>query len=121
MGARLDRAPLEAAQAFKHVLRPADRLAELAVTDNINADFGLLAHHLSNRRLQAGLMGPLVIGLAGLFGAQKLLQRCRADQAANMGCQNPVSTAFHRLILSLSSHRAPRPTHTSPTTRPNTY
>ena len=57
IGARLDRPPLEAAQALDHVLRPADRLAELAVAHHVDAGFGLPAHHLGDRVGEAFVVG----------------------------------------------------------------
>ncbi len=75
IAARLDRPPLKTAQPFEHVLRPADRFAELAVADDVDAGFGLLVHHLRDRSRQALVISGRVVRLAGLFGAQKLLQR----------------------------------------------
>ena len=95
IGARLDRPPLEAAQALQHVLRPADRFAELAVADDVDADLGLLAHDLGDRLLQALVVSRLVVRLAGLLGAQKFLQRRRPDEAADMGGEDAVGTALH--------------------------
>ena len=99
IGAGLDRPPLEAAQPFEHVLRPADRFAELAVADDVDADFGLLVHHLRDRRRQALVISGRVVRLAGLLGAQKLLQRLRPDQAADMGGQDAVGAALHLCSL----------------------
>ncbi len=59
IGARLDRPPLETAQSLQHILRPADRFAELAVADDVDADLGLLAHDFGDRLLQASFVGGL--------------------------------------------------------------
>src|SRR6202030_2403608 len=73
IAARLDRPPLETAEPFEHVLRPADRFAELAIADDVDADLGLLAHRLRNRNRQALVKGGRIVSLAGLLGAQKIL------------------------------------------------
>ena len=48
-----DRPPLETAQPLEYVLRPTDRLAELAVADDIDADLGLLLNDFGHRLRQA--------------------------------------------------------------------
>ena len=45
--------------------------------------------------LQGALVGRLVVGLAGLLGAQELLQLRRPDQAADMGGEDAVRAALH--------------------------
>ena len=52
IGAGLDRPALEAAQALEHVLRPADRFAELAVADHVDAGLGLPAHDVGDRSVR---------------------------------------------------------------------
>ena len=55
----------------------------------------LFAHDLGDGIGQAFLIGLFVVRLAALPGAQELLQRLRADQAADMGGENAVAAAFH--------------------------
>ena len=88
-------ATLEAAEAGERILRPADRLAELAIAGHIHARRLLLAHHLGHARREASLVGGLVIGLAGLAGADEGAQRLGADQAADMGGEDAISAALH--------------------------
>ena len=96
VGAGLHRPALEAAQAFEHILRPADRFAELAVTDHVDPGLRLPAHDLGDRTGHAGLIGVLVERLALLLGAQELEQLRRPDQAADMGGENAFGAALHR-------------------------
>src|SRR5215470_4797456 len=49
IAARLKGAALEARQAIEHILRPADRLAELAIAHDVEAGVGLRLHHVGNR------------------------------------------------------------------------
>ena len=72
----LDRPPLEAAEPFENVLRPADGLSELAVADDVDAGIGLPANDLGNGFAQAFVIGLLVERVAGLLRAQELLQSC---------------------------------------------
>ena len=104
VGARLERPPLEAAQAFEHVLRPADRLAELAVADDVDAGVGLLAHDGGDRLGEAAVIGRLVEAVALLPGAQELLQLGRPDQAADMGGEDAIGAALHA-VLRMSTRR----------------
>src|SRR5262249_35993206 len=57
IGAGLDRTAFEAAQAFKRVLRPADRFPEFAVADHVDAGLGLAANDGADRLGQARLIG----------------------------------------------------------------
>jgi hypothetical protein len=92
----LDRPPLEAAQPFEHILRPADRFAELAVADDVDARLGLLVHDLGDGAFQARVVGGLRrTGLPACFGAQEILQRRRPDQAADMRGENAIRAALH--------------------------
>jgi hypothetical protein len=100
-----ERPALEAAQAKQRVLRPTDRLAELAVADDVDADISLLAHDLGNGLLQALGIGGVVERPAGLFGAQERAQRRRADEAADMGGEDSIGAAFH-LASSPTSRRS---------------
>ena len=78
------------------VERPVAALAELAVADDIDAGLDLLAHDLLDRGLQAGLVGGLVVGLAGLDQLEELDELGRPDQAADMGGQDAVGAAAMR-------------------------
>src|SRR5262249_11964082 len=90
----------EPAQPLQHVLRPADRLAELAVAHHVDAGLRLAPHHGGDRIGEALVVGRLVERLAALPGAEELLQRVRADQAADMGGENARGAAFHGGSLS---------------------
>src|SRR5262249_53597273 len=92
--ARLHRTPLESGQYRQQILRPRDRLAELAVAHHVEAGLGLPAHHLADRLGQAVLIGGLVIGLPALPRADEFEQFRRPDQAADMGGENPIGAAL---------------------------
>ena len=83
IGAGFDRATLEAAEPFEHVLRPADGFSELAVADHVDA--GLPPAGARSRRPmgQAFVIGVRVVRFARLLGAEKLLQG-----AAGSGCRH---------------------------------
>ncbi len=101
IGAGLERPALEAAEAKQRVLRPADRLPELTVADDVDADVGLLAHDLGDGILQALGVAGLVERLAGFLGGEILAQRRRADEAADMGGEDSIGAAFHPCFLPL--------------------
>jgi hypothetical protein len=65
-------------------LRPGDRLAEFAVTDDVDAGLGLLAHDLGDAIGQAALIGRLVIGGVLAPGVEEGHQIGRPNQAADM-------------------------------------
>ena len=94
-GRGVERPPLEAGHALDHILRPGNALAELAVADDVDADLGLLADHLGDRLLEVAGVRRGVVALALLLGAQVLPDHVRADQAADMGGENPVGAAVH--------------------------
>ena len=71
------------------------RLGELPVTRDVDADFGLLAHDGSDARLHLLLEPGLVDFLAGDFQQDILEHLGRANEAADMGRQDPVDAAFH--------------------------
>src|SRR6185295_15611044 len=75
---------LEAAHALEHVTRPTDRLAEFAIIDDVEADLRLLAHHVADRVVQAGVECRLVVGLLVALRLEKLLEVWRPDKAADM-------------------------------------
>ncbi len=95
MGAGLDLAPLKTAQAFQHILRPADRFAELAVADDVDADFGLVAHDFGDGIFQARIIGGMVVRLARLLQAQEILQLGWPNKAADMRGENAIDAALH--------------------------
>jgi hypothetical protein len=76
-------------------LRPAERLPELAVADDVDACLRLSANDIGDGLCQAAFVGLLVERLAGLLCAQELLQRLRADQAADVRSENAIRAAFH--------------------------
>ena len=87
----------EAAEAKQRVLRPTDRFSELAVADDVDADIGLLAHDLGDGVVQALGIGGVVEGLPSLLGAEERAQRRRADEATDVGGEDAIAAAFHRL------------------------
>jgi hypothetical protein len=95
IGARLERPALEAAEAEQRVLRPADRLAELTIADDVKADLGLPAHDVGDGVFQALGVSSLVERLSCFLGGEEFAQRRRADQAADMGRENAIGAAFH--------------------------
>jgi hypothetical protein len=44
---------------------------------------------------EAAVVSPHVEWFACLLGAQKLLQRLRPDQAADMSCEDSIDASFH--------------------------
>src|SRR5262249_10155426 len=111
IAAGLERPPLEAAEPEQRVLRPADRLAELAVADDVEPDRGLPAHHLGDRVLQAFGIGRGVERPAGFLGGEEFAQRRWADQAADMRGQDASRAALHLSSPALAAgiRRAGRP------------
>ena len=108
IGRGLERPALETAEAKQRVLRPADRLAELAVADHVDADVGLLPDDLTDCITQAFRVGALVEGFAGLLRAQKFAQRRRTDKAADMGGKNTIRAALHSSSPDLFRRGGPR-------------
>jgi len=74
---------------------PVAALGEFAVADDVDSGCDLLAHHLVDGVLQAGLVGGHVIGLAGLDLAQDIDKFRRPDQAADMGDENAAGMRGH--------------------------
>src|SRR5262249_37189038 len=91
-------AALKPGQSLEGVLRPADRLAEFAVTDDVDAGLRLMFHDLIYGFRKADLVGFLLERPASLLCAQELLQRVGPDQAADMRCQNAFGAAFHSAL-----------------------
>ena len=84
---------LEAVQPLEDVARPADRLAELAVAHEVDADLGLLPHDLGHRAAQAARRSLVVDRLAGLPGPQAADELGRADQAPHVRGEDAVRAA----------------------------
>ena len=87
---------------------PVAALAELAVADDVDAGLDLLANDLLDRGFQAGLIGGLVVGLAGLDELEELDELGRPDQAADMSGKDTVGAAGHaktsQLAYSVGGH-----------------
>ncbi len=101
VGARFHRTPLKAGQPLQRILRPADRLAELAVADHVDPGSRLPTHDRCDRLRQARIVGLAVERRAALLGAQEFLQLRRPDQAADMGRENTVGAALHMNLVGL--------------------
>ena len=91
------RAPLEAAQALERVLRPADRLAELAVARHVDA--GVVRLPLDD--FLYGQRQPLsinlfVVRLPGLLRPNERKQRLRPDQAADVRGEDALGAFSQR-------------------------
>src|SRR5262249_50860259 len=67
---------------------------------------------LGDGLLQALRIGGVVERPAGLLGAQERAQRRRADEAADMGGEDPIGAAFH-LASSPASRRSLLPSTTT--------
>src|SRR5262249_23363659 len=89
------RPALESAQALEHILRPADRFAELAVAHHVDAGVGLVAHDLADGLRQALLIGRSVERLAALLEPQEVKQRLRPDEAADVAGEDAVRATLH--------------------------
>ena len=86
----LERSLLEALEPVADVPRPGERLAELAIADDVDADLRLLGDDLGDGRAQARLERLLVVGLAVLLRAQERLQLAGAGQAADVRAPDPI-------------------------------
>ncbi len=91
---------LEAVEPFEDVARPADRLAELAVTDEVDADLGLLMHDFvdtareqrSNWASSDGVTGPTRLhGSDQIVGPHQAADMRREDA---VGCYASSGTAM---------------------------
>ena len=71
------------------------RLAELAVTGDVDAEIALTADDLRHRRPQRLLERRLIDRFAGLVGAVRRDQPVRARQAADMAGRDMVGAGFH--------------------------
>ncbi len=79
-----------ARKAVVDVEGPIAAFAELAIADDVDADFGLLPDDRLDRLPQAGFVRALVIGLAILDLAEERDQLRRPHQAADMRGEDPV-------------------------------
>src|SRR5262249_19381757 len=103
IGAVLDRPTLEAAQTFQYILRPAYRLAELAVAYHVNPDLCLAAHDIGDAGAEAFLIRRGVECPAGLLEPQEIEQRLRPDEAADVGGEDAFGAAFHASLSGIIS------------------
>src|SRR5581483_8225672 len=91
----LDRPALEAREPLERVLRPADRLAELAVARDVDADGFLPLHHIENRIPEAARIRVAVVRQAALLLRDELEELRRPDQAADVRGQDAGFAASH--------------------------
>ena len=92
--AGIARPAFESAQPFIDISREA-RLAELSVADNVDADFGLPAHHLGYALAQTLGKAFPIVGLFVYPGAHGIDNLHRAGQAADVGRKNSFRAALH--------------------------
>jgi hypothetical protein len=81
--------PLKAFQALVDVSEESG-LGEFTVSDDVDAAFRLLAHHIVDRFRQQDLEFSLVERLPGELRLHQVEQIMRARQAADMGCLDAV-------------------------------
>jgi hypothetical protein len=88
-------AVLESVEPLEDVARPTDRLAELAIADEIDPDLGLLPHDVADRpgeqRLE--LLVADGVGVTGAPGFHRRDQTVRTYQTADMGREDPIDAA----------------------------
>ena len=98
------------------VVRPAEtlghvavkvRLGELAVARDVDADFGLLGHHVRDALADQGFECRLVALLAAGRGQDRLEDLRRPHQAADVGGQDAFAAAFHTAQAGLSERECP--------------
>src|ERR1700723_1513809 len=80
---------------MKSVLGPANSFAKLAVADDVNSGFGLLADNFLNARTQALRIGFDVVGSSSFLLSQKGGKIVGPDETADMGRENAVNATFH--------------------------
>ena len=86
---------LEAVETLEDVPRPADRLAELAVADEVDPDLGLLGHDVRHRAAQA-VRQLLLVGFADGLRLQEGDQLGWADEASDVRGQDALGAVGHR-------------------------
>ena len=77
------------------IVGAAHRLAELAVVGNVDAELALLLDHVRNRRGEALRIGGIAFAFADGNRLAHGDQVRRPRQAAGMGGENAIGTAFH--------------------------
>ena len=87
-------ARLDAGKTFVDIRDEAET-THLAIGDDIDAAFGLLANHFGDRACDAARIGLSVERLASLLGLDHLQQIGRPRQAADMGGENTLRASFH--------------------------
>src|SRR5581483_5174646 len=80
--------PFETVKAFADVARPALRLAELPITDDVDATLRLLAYDLGHALSQSVLIGAFVVCLPVFLGSEDVDELRGTDEAADMRGQN---------------------------------
>ena len=93
-GTASERARLESAEALVDVSDKA-RLAQLAIGENIQPHFGLLADGLHHRAANAARVGVLVEGLSLLLRVHHVDQLLRTRQASYVGGENSIRAVLH--------------------------
>ena len=88
-------AVLEPVEAFEDVARPTDRLAELAVADEIDPDLGLLPHDVADRpgEQRFELVVAQRVGVTGSQGLHRHDQIVRTHEAADVGREDAIHAA----------------------------
>src|SRR5262245_8480301 len=84
------RALLETGNPLQHISRPADRLAEFAVADDVDADLGLPLDHLGDRAAKTVLVGGGIICLVVLLLLEERHELRGTNEASHMRRQNPT-------------------------------
>ena len=83
----------ETADAVDDIVIPRG-FTELAVIDNIDADFNLLSHHCADTACQRRVMRCLIIGFAAALCRKTATNQLRQRQAACVGGENAVGAAL---------------------------
>src|SRR5262245_47158632 len=81
---------LETGNPLQHISRPADRLAEFAVADNIDADLRLPLDHLRDRPSKTLLTTREIIRLVILLLLEERHELRGTNEASHMRRQNPT-------------------------------
>ena len=96
---------LEAAEALVDIGDEA-RLAHLAVVDDIDTNIDLFADNVRHRFTHARIVLRIVDLFAAATRDVHRVKIRRARQTANMGRENPISAALHRVSSTLTYLRA---------------